>query len=90
MPNSITMIHHTLVDVYDLILITLNSSDWLRVHSMPKSINMVHQSSANVCHPLITNLKRNITLIHCKEFIPRSNPSKETKVEYQKISSIGL
>jgi hypothetical protein len=32
---------------------TLNSSDWLRVHSVPDSINMVHQSSSNVCEPLI-------------------------------------
>jgi hypothetical protein len=31
----------------------LNSSDWLRVHSVPDSISMVHQSSTNVCDPLI-------------------------------------
>jgi hypothetical protein len=30
----------------------LNSNDWLRVHSIPNSINMVLQSSANVCDPL--------------------------------------
>jgi hypothetical protein len=34
---------------------TLNSSDWLRVHSVPDSISMVHQSSSNVCDPLLLN-----------------------------------
>jgi hypothetical protein len=31
------------------LLITLNSSDWLRVHSVPNSINMVHHTLTNVC-----------------------------------------
>jgi hypothetical protein len=35
------------------LFITLNSYDWLRVHSVPGSISMVHQSSSNVCDPLI-------------------------------------
>jgi hypothetical protein len=34
------------------LFITLNSYDWLRVHSMLDSINIVHQSSSNVCDPL--------------------------------------
>jgi hypothetical protein len=34
------------------LLITLNSYDWLRVHSVLDSISMVHQSSSNVCDPL--------------------------------------
>jgi hypothetical protein len=37
------------------LLITLNSSDWLRAHSMPNSIIMVHQPSTNVYHPLLYN-----------------------------------
>ena len=32
---------------------TLNSSNWLRVHSVPDSISMVHQSLLNVCDPLV-------------------------------------
>jgi hypothetical protein len=35
------------------LLITLNSFDWLRVHLVPNSINMVHHHLANVCHPII-------------------------------------
>jgi hypothetical protein len=35
------------------LLITLNSLDWLRVNLVPNSISMVHQSSTNVCDPLI-------------------------------------
>jgi hypothetical protein len=37
------------------LFITLNSYDWLRVHSVPGSISMVHQSSSNVCDPLMTS-----------------------------------
>jgi hypothetical protein len=32
---------------------SLNSSDWLRVHSVLNSISMVHQFPSNVCDPLI-------------------------------------
>jgi hypothetical protein len=35
------------------LFIILNSYDWLRVHSVPDSISMVHQSSSNVCDPLL-------------------------------------
>jgi hypothetical protein len=35
------------------LLITLNSYDWLRVHSMPSSTSMIHQSSTNVSDPLL-------------------------------------
>jgi hypothetical protein len=38
-------------------LITLNPSDWLRAHSVPNSIIMVHQPSTNVCHPLLTEYR---------------------------------
>jgi hypothetical protein len=37
------------------LLITLNSSNWWRVHLVPNSISMVHQSSVNVCDPLLLN-----------------------------------
>jgi hypothetical protein len=36
------------------LFITLNSYDWLRVHSIPDSISRVHQSSSNVCDPLFS------------------------------------
>jgi hypothetical protein len=41
------------------LLIILNSSDWLRVHSVPNSISMVHHHSANVCHPLMNGAATN-------------------------------
>jgi hypothetical protein len=43
------------------LFITLNSYDWLRVHSLPNSISMVHQSSLKVCDPLI-DVKNKIVL----------------------------
>jgi hypothetical protein len=44
------------------LFITLNSYDWLRVHSVPGSISMVHQSSSNVCDPLLVGHKRMNTI----------------------------
>jgi hypothetical protein len=35
------------------LLITLNSSKWLRAHLVPNPISTVHQASTNVCNPLI-------------------------------------
>jgi hypothetical protein len=35
------------------LFITLKSYDWLRVHLVLDSISMVHQSSSNVCDPLL-------------------------------------
>jgi hypothetical protein len=37
------------------LLITLNSSNWLRVHSLPNSISMVHHTLADVCDPLMVH-----------------------------------
>jgi hypothetical protein len=39
------------------LFITLNSYDWLRVHLVLGSISMVHQSSSNVCDPLLTSIQ---------------------------------
>jgi hypothetical protein len=36
------------------LFITLSPYDWLRVHSVPDSISMVHQYSSNVYDPLLT------------------------------------
>jgi hypothetical protein len=38
------------------LFITLNSYDWLKVHSVPDSISMVHQSLSNVYDPLMSYL----------------------------------
>jgi hypothetical protein len=40
------------------LFITLKSYDWLRVHSMLDSISMIHQSSSNVCDPLMSIVTR--------------------------------
>jgi hypothetical protein len=40
------------------LFITLNSYDWLRVHSVPDSISMVHQSTSNVCDLLLSHKGR--------------------------------
>jgi hypothetical protein len=31
----------------------LNSSNWLLLHSMPTSINILHHTLLEVCHPLM-------------------------------------
>jgi hypothetical protein len=36
----------------------LNSSDWLKAHLVPNSINMIHQHSANVCHLQMINSRK--------------------------------
>jgi hypothetical protein len=41
------------------LFITLNSYDWLRVHLVPDLISMVHQSSSNVCDPLMDGVATN-------------------------------
>jgi hypothetical protein len=38
------------------LLITLNSSNWLRVHLVPNSISMVHHTLADVCDLLLSML----------------------------------
>ena len=50
------------------LLIILNSFDWLGAHSVPNSINMVHQPLANVYHPLMNDSysAKSITRYWCK------------------------
>jgi hypothetical protein len=47
------------------VFITLNSYDWLKVHSVPDSISMVHQSSSNVCNPLLFSPFHLLETRHC-------------------------
>jgi hypothetical protein len=56
------------------VFITLKSYDWLRVHLVPDSISMVHQSSSNVYDPLlnwITSIGYAIWCLYqnCEEFL---------------------
>jgi hypothetical protein len=58
------------------LFITLNSYDWLRIHSVLDSISMVHQSSSNVCDPLFSAKAKvwktcvNPINIQCRESSP--------------------
>jgi hypothetical protein len=66
------------------LFITLNSYDWLRVHSVLDSISMVHQSSSNVCGLLLKLLHYNCSLIDADGYTCRqSQPSKSLKSLYQ-------
>jgi hypothetical protein len=56
------------------LLNTLNSYDWLRVHSVLDSISKVHQSSSNVCDPLMIPLWEGVILL-VKRMYPITVPN---------------